>query len=174
MEHPRLAPDATRLPVQDSGLTAADPEAADRAMHVLAVLDTSTAPSASPAPPSDGDDTPVYSSPLTFAISEATASATIREMTRRGDPSVSPIRSRPSQLRSLTPTKLGARPAPAAAAVVPGVPLTVAADMRLVSAPAAELRRWLCEQRASGRFQEYGYLRNAAAVAGASAAARQA
>lgn len=133
-------------------------------MHVLSVLDTTSSSTPSPVRQVLGeDDTPLHSSPLTFAISEATASATIREMTRRGEPSASPIRSQ-SGRRSLTPTKhlgcgTGGR---SGAAAIPGVPLTVSADMRLLSAPAAELHRWLTSQRASGRFQEYGSLRGAA------------
>lgn len=158
--------------MQGSNLAATDQEVAERAMHVLAVLDTTSPPAASPVrhASGDADDTPVHASPLTFAISEATASATIREMTRRGEPSTtaSPIRSQRAGRRPLTPTKElgGAAAGRPGAAAVPGVPLTVAADMRLLSAPAAELHRWLTSQRASGRFQEYGCLRAAGGAPG--------
>lgn len=144
--------------VQGSPHVTPDPQAADRAIHVLAVLEAGGAPSPQPAAAavSDVDDTPVHCSPLTFAISEATASATIREMTRTepGASAVaSPVRTAPA-LRAMTPVKQsGAAAAPAA-----GIPVTVAADMHLVTAPAADMRRWLSTQLAAGHFREYGSL----------------
>lgn len=135
-------------------------------MHVLAVLEAKGAQSSpSPSPASDGEDTPnpVQCSPLTFAISEATASATIREMSRHDRPVLSPIRP-PWTLQTLTPVKKSGASGMRGAAAAAGVPVTVAADMNLVTAPAAELRCWVSVQCASGRFQEYGCLGSASAA----------